>query len=398
MNLTSLYQVRGVISKYIKKFELVIKVGLKFIAFLVLFQLISGSEMYTGTGVFNSFWVHMVLALVATLLPSRTGVLIGMALTVYNIFQSSLIGAVIVGIMMLVLYIATVRMFPDQVYFLALIPVCIQWQLYLLVPLFAGLYVGVIAVVPVVMGILLWGLIQIIPAFMSLQMGESLDALPKMISDASAYGLDQITKNDQMVYLLIISAGIILLISLLKKLRLDYVRYIALGAGGVLGIICLIMGKVVASLPGNLVVVVLLGILSILAIAMLEFFNLSLNYKTAQNLDFEDEEYFYQVRLIPKISPVGKGHKEVKKITETEEELGKTRVGGWNMPKKEAAPKARPVRREAGAAPRSSRQENSQVKPLRRRPENPGPNPAVRKKAKDEEVADLFESWDNPRR
>lgn len=323
MNLSVLFQVRGIVSKYLKRFELYINVVLKFIAYLLLFRTMSSNDVFSGTGVFNSFMVQMVLALVATLLPNRCGVMIALAICVYNIFQSSLIGAVIVGAMMLVLYIAMARMFPDQAYFLVLIPICIQWKLYLLVPIFAGMYVGVTAIVPVVAGVLMWGLQQIIPAFMTLEMGESLDALPKMISDASTYGIDQITKNEQMVYLLIISVGIILVVSLLRKLRLDYVRYIALGAGGVLGLVCLIMGKVAGSLQGSLIVMILWGLATVLGIALLEFLNLTLHYKSAQDLEFEDEEYFYQVRAIPKINPVSKSQKQVKTINEVTEEIPK---------------------------------------------------------------------------
>ena len=321
MNLSTLFQVRGIVSKYLKRYELYINVVLKFAAYLLLFRIMSGNTAFSGEGVFNSFVVQLVLALVATLLPNRCGVMIALAICVYNIFLSSLIGSVIVGAMMLVLYIAMARMFPDQAYFLVLIPICIQWKLYLLVPIFAGMYVGVTAIVPVVAGVLMWGLQQIIPAFMTLEMGESLDVLPKMISDASTYGIDQIAKNEQMVYLLIISVGIILVVSLLRKLRLDYVRYIALGAGGVLGMVCLIMGKAVDSLQGSLIVMLLWGLLTILGIALLEFLNLTLHYKAAQDLEFEDEEYFYQVRAIPKINPVSKTKKQVKTINEVTEEI-----------------------------------------------------------------------------
>ncbi len=320
MNSTALFQVRGLISKYLKRYELYIKVVLKFLAYFVLFRTISGNAAFVGEGIFNSSMVQLVLALVSTLLPSRCGVMIALGICVYNIFQSSLIGALLMGSMMLVLYISMARMFPDQVYFLVLIPLCIEWNLHLLVPLFAGMYVGVVAVVPVVVGVLMWGLQQIIPAFMTLEMGESLDALPKMISDASTYGIDQITKNEQMVYLLIISSGIILLISLLRKLRLDYARYIALVAGGVLGLVCLVMGKTVGSLSGNTMVMILLSLLVIAGLALLEFLNLSLHYKSAQDLEFEDEDYFYQVRVIPKINPVSKSNTKIKKIHEAVEE------------------------------------------------------------------------------
>ncbi|MBQ7049607.1 MAG: hypothetical protein IJN87_03170, partial [Firmicutes bacterium] len=122
MNFSTLFQVRGIISKYIKRYELYIKVVLKFAAYLVLFRTMSDNAAFAGEGVFNSFMVQIVLALVSTLLPSRCGVLIALAICVYNIFQASLIGSVIMGAMMLVLYISMARMFPDQVYFLVLIP------------------------------------------------------------------------------------------------------------------------------------------------------------------------------------------------------------------------------------------------------------------------------------
>lgn len=402
MNLSSLYQIRGVISNYAKKYEMIFKIGLKYIAFFVLFRLVAGAEIFSGQGMFNSLPVHLILALVATLLPSRIGVLLTMALVIYNVFQSSLIGAVIVGGMMLVLYIAVSRMFPDQVYFLVLIPVCIQWNLYLLFPLFAGLYVGLIAVVPVVAGVLLWGLIRIIPAFMTLEIGESLDALPKMISDASTYGIDQITKNDQMVYLLIISTGIIILVSLLKKLKMDYVRYIALAAGGILGIVCLIMGTIVGSLPGNLIVSVLWGVLSMGGIALMEFMHLAVNYKAAQNLEFEDEEYYYQVRAIPKINPISKSKKEVKTITEVQkDDSNRTRMDEWT---KEPGANRRP-QTESGRRSKE-RAENPNVKPLRKRSEarvqmdgqsvqSQPKRAAARRQApvnrsKDDELEDLF--------
>ena len=427
MNLQTVYQIRGIISKYIKKFEVFIRVGLKFIAFLYLFRTISGAEIFAGEGIFNSFAVHAVLALVATLLPNRTGILIALALVVYNVFQASFIGAVLVGLLLLILYITVARTFPDQIYFLALVPLCINWNLYLFIPLFAGMYIGTAAIVPVVVGVLVWGMLQIIQPFMILQMSESLDALPKMISDASSYGLGQMAQNNQMVYLLVISAIIILVVSLVKKLRIDYVRYIALGSGCVLGIICLIIGALRHDIAEGLMGLIFLGLLSTIVLAVLEFFNLTLNYKAAQSLEFEDEEYYYQVRLVPKINPVSKQKKEVKTITKPEKEdtTGHTIVGGLQRrgEKKESDKKEpnrkqtnrketnrketnrretggqganrKPVQRKQPAGRPKGNKENQGVKALPRAPkkqvtEQPKQPTEAKKNTKEKDLADLF--------
>ena len=56
-------------------------------------------------------------------------------------------------------------------------------------------------------------------------------------------------------------------------------------------------------------------------LALLEFLNLSLHYKSAQDLEFEDEDYLYQVRAIPKINPVSKQKTKIKKIHEPAEKV-----------------------------------------------------------------------------
>ena len=53
---------------------------------------------------------------------------------------------------------------------------------------------------------------------------------------------------------------------------------------------------------------------SMLAVQVYQFFRLALNYASVENLQFEDEEYYYYVRAVPKIS-VAEPDKSVKKFS-----------------------------------------------------------------------------------
>ena len=152
-----LNKIRSILGRIMQRAELIIRLAVKFFGFLFLFRLIAGSEMFAGVagGLFNDTTVQMVMAFVATLLPNRCGVLIAMIMVVYNVFQSSLIGAALVFLMLLLLYVSSASLFPDETFLIVLVPVAIHFQWLLAVPLVCGMYMGVISAVPVVIGVLM---------------------------------------------------------------------------------------------------------------------------------------------------------------------------------------------------------------------------------------------------
>ena len=337
MNLGTVYQVRGIVAKLIKQYEFVLKILLKFAAYLLVFHLVSGYDGFTGKGIYNLLPVHMVLAMVAVLLPHRCGVLFSFVLAIINMTQVSLVGGIIGGAFLVILYITIARLFPDHVYMLLLVPLCINMKMYLLIPLFAGLFVGSISIVPIIGGTLLWGFIQVLPKFLEVEQA-ALDALPKMIADVVVYSLEQIFRNETLIFMVIVFSGVVLLVSLLNKISMNYIHYISLGIGTVMGMVCLIVGKIALGLDSGYAAIILLSILSLLFIGLLEFMHMALNYQAAQKVAFEDDDYYYYVRVIPKIN-MGKTRREIKKITGTDGKQDTVRASEWERPARSSGAK-----------------------------------------------------------
>ena len=354
-----LNRIRSIVSLIMQKSSLLLRLLIKFAAFFLLFKTISGFDYFTQSGLFNSTSIQLILAAAATFLPNRTGILIGLCIIVYNIYLTSVVGAIIVGLMLLLLYVITANLFPEYTYLLALVPVCIHFHIYLAVPLFAGLFIGAASLVPVVMGVLMYGVVQIIPAFLNLQMDGSLDEIPKLIADASSSGVSSIAGNDELKALIILSAAVLLLISLLKLLRFSYSRYVAIGVSSLFGILYMFLGISRGQIHSPAGTALLWSVLTIAALVFLEFMKVSANYKEARDLEFEDEDYIYQVHMIPKNAIFGS-----RQTVLTKEEA---EVKDVTKPKKNAAPESEAAPA-AAAASVPVRKQAPQGQPRRRKP------------------------------
>ena len=98
-----LNRIRSIIALIMQHSSLILRMLVKFAAFFLLFKTITQMSFFQQTGLFNSVTIQLILAAVATVLPNRTGILIALLIIIYNVYQTSVVGAVIVGLMLLLL-------------------------------------------------------------------------------------------------------------------------------------------------------------------------------------------------------------------------------------------------------------------------------------------------------
>lgn len=309
----TIYQIRGWICRFFMQYELIAKVILKFCSYLFIFRQIAGWEGFPSGGILNAFSVHMLLALLCVLLPARFVVFFSIGIIIYNIYQVSFWGSLMAAVLLLVLYIMIARLCPDEAFLMILLPLAMKWNLFMVIPLFAGLYMGVFSIIPIVGGVVLWGFMRILPAFLKFNV-TAIDQLPKAASDTMAYIVDQLVKNENLIFMMIVCSGVVLVVYLLNKISMNYMRYISLIIGTLVGIICFIVGKVVGMTDLGIFAALLVPVLSLAILIIIEFFHMALNYQMSQRLAFADDEYYYYVRAIPKILGI-RGKTEVKTIT-----------------------------------------------------------------------------------
>ena len=105
----------------------------------------------------------------------------------------------------------------------------------------------------------------------------------------------------------------VFLVCCIRRLSVDYAWTIAAFAGAVSNIIILLVGDLIFETNISLAGVILGSIVALLLSIALQFFVFHVDYNRTEKVQFEDDEYYYYVKAVPKVT-VTRPEKKVKKI------------------------------------------------------------------------------------
>jgi len=105
-----------------------------------------------------------------------------------------------------------------------------------------------------------------------------------------------------------------LVVYCIRRQSVNHAWRIALFAGSMVEMVILLVGYILLGLPGKIQWVIIGTLVSLLISLILEFFFYNLDYSRIERVQFEDDEYYYFVKAVPKVF-VAKKDKKVKQIT-----------------------------------------------------------------------------------
>ena len=94
---------------------------------------------------------------------------------------------------------------------------------------------------------------------------------------------------------------------------MDYAWQIAIAAGAIADVIIMLIGDYVLGVSVSLVTLVIGVVVSALIAFLVQFFVFSLDYTRTERVQFEDDEYYYYVKAVPK-KTIAVKDKSVKRI------------------------------------------------------------------------------------
>ena len=177
------------------------------------------------------------------------------------------------------------------------------------------IFAGASGIVPVAFGVVIY------------QFGLYVEEIKNVLATASeedafiayTYLIDTVLKDKQMLLEIIVYAVVILISFVVYKLPVDYIWYIAIGVAGVLNIIAFMICGMMLDVEvntGNVIAGTILGVLLALIVQLCKSM---VDYSRKETVQFEDDEYYYYVKAIPKYNVSAK-KKNVVKINEQVEE------------------------------------------------------------------------------
>ncbi len=343
--MTQLLVIREQLKKICGKYEVyLVPVG-KFLTALITFLFINGNIGYMEK--VAKFPIALILALLCSFLPLNFIIICSAFLSLVHVYALSMECALILGIIYLLMFLLYFRFSPKDTFVVILTPICCMLQIPYAIPLSLGLVGTPASVVSVSCGVVVYHILRYIK--------ESANALSALDADGMMakfkYLIDGIVGNKEMFVMVIAFAVTVILVYVIRRMNIDYAWTIAIIVGGLADILILLIGDLMYTTNIPIIGVILGSVLAFGVVKVLQFFVFNVDYARTERVQFEDDEYYYFVKAVPKITistPEVKVKKVSGKSTEKEEasERSRERV-------------ARTVREQAGSAQQRSSAANA---------------------------------------
>lgn len=293
--MADLLELKEKLKNIYRKYDIYLYPLFKFILAVCVFSLINGNIGYMER--LDSLPVVLVASLLCAILPVNATILLGGVVVLLHLYALALEVAVVGGILFLLIALLYFRFAPKDGVFVLLMPVCLHFNLGSVMPISAGLMGKAYSVVSVMSGTVVWYFLDGIKQNASALSGNKEDA---MISKFTA-ALNQLIGNKEMYLVLCTFTFVTVLVMFLRRMSIDHAWTVAIVIGALANFIILFAGYIMIGISEKMAPLVVGSLLSAAVAFVLEFFFFNLDYSRTERVQFEDDEYYYYVKAVPKM-------------------------------------------------------------------------------------------------
>lgn len=306
--MSGLIQARDAIRNFLRKYDEIFTPLFRFIAAWFMFWSIN--KLYGYSDLFERGIVTFLLSVICALVSGAMAVLIGCMVIVFNCFFVSKAIGVIAVLLFIIIYCMYMRMFPDCAWILFFVPIMYIFKMTYAIPLIVAIFAGASGMVPAAIGVFLYRFALSIKDVNSMLVA----AEKKEDVDVYSYLIDNVLKNKEILMVAIVFAIVILITFFIYKLPFDYSWYVAIGLGGIVNVLAFMIVGVMLEMEVPFGSVVFGSFIGILVTVAVQVCKRLVDYSRKEVVQFEDDEYYYYVKAIPKYG-VSEKKKKVNKIT-----------------------------------------------------------------------------------
>jgi hypothetical protein len=248
---------------------------------------------------FASKTIVLLLSAICAVTPGGVLVFLAMVLMLVHVFHASILLAALLFLMFVVLYGLLMRFAPEEALAAVAVPVLAKYNLHYCVPMVLGCIATPLSMLPCACGVIIWYLISIVKNFSGVQVNiKNLDEVISLFTGV----VDAFLANKQMLITIAVFALVITAIFIIRRFSFDFAFVVSIGAG----VLVNILGFLVAVLHFNVSInagkLILMSLISGVIAVVLEFFKRVLDYTAIERVQFEDDDYYYYVKAVPKVN------------------------------------------------------------------------------------------------
>ncbi len=303
----NLLEIRNNIIKVYNKIEFIALPILKFMLAFMALSIVSGKMGYMYQ--LDNLGLVLILSLMCSFLPNGFIIFFAVVLSVAHIYALSLEVAIVALAVYLILFLVFFRFCAGHSTTLLFTAILAAMNLPYIIPIAVGLFATPNAIFAVICGLIGYQMLNTVVknALVIHAMGEEeVTAKIRLI-------VDNLLNNKELLVMMIAFAFTIIVVYLVRRLSINYSWTIAMVAGVIINLVLLLVGDLMYGTNMSFGGAFLGSLLALIVGKVIEFFRFSIDYSRIENVQFEDDEYYYYVKAIPKMT-VAAPEKTVKKI------------------------------------------------------------------------------------
>ena len=306
--MTTLLVAKQILITLYSKYEVYITPVLKFVLAFVSLLFINSHVGYMDS--IDRMTVVLIVALMCSFMPMNFIIVMSALFVLLHLYSFSMECALVVGAGFLLMFLLYLRFSPKDTLVVVLMPICFLLKIPYVIPLAMGLIGTPASAVSVACGVIAYYMIHYV--------AQNVSVIAAMADDEETaakfrFVIDGILKNREMVVTIAAFGITIIMVYLIRRLSIDYAWTIAMVAGVVVDIMVLLVGDLMFDTNVSLFGVIFGNIIAFLLAVVLQFFAFNVDYSRTEKVQFEDDEYYYYVKAVPKVV-VSRPEKKVKQI------------------------------------------------------------------------------------
>ena len=306
--MTSLLELKQYIKRFYIKNETYITYIWKFLLALITIAVINNKLGYMQA--LNNIAIVLMASLLCAILPANFIVFMGAMFILGHLYSMGIECALIAGAVFVLMFLLYFRFSPKDTLAVLLTPIFFFMHIPYVMPLVMGLLGLPTSVVSVSFGLVISYMLNYFASATSIaKIGTDVEETSNQFQQV----LSGIVGDKAMLVMIGAFAVTIIIVYVIRRASIDHSWRIAIAAGSVSLIACMLIGSLVCNTEISLFGVIVGTVIAAALMLVVEFFAFNVDYNRTEKVQFEDDEYYYYVKAVPKIT-VSTPERRVKRI------------------------------------------------------------------------------------
>ena len=294
--MATILELREKLVRFYGKNEVYLIPVIKFCVAMATFVMINRNIGYMKS--ISTTPIALILSLLCSVLPINSMILLASVVILADLYALSMEVCIVALLLFLLIYFVYFRFAPKNGYDVLLTPIAFRLGIPYIAPVGMGLLRSVYSVFSFICGTVVYYFLHGVK-----QNATVLSDTADVSSEASSkivVALNQLLGNKEMFLVLGVMTATLIIVYIIRRMSIEHAWIIAIISGILFESIGLIAGYMLLGISGKTVGVLVGSVVSGVIAFVIQFLFFNLDYSRTERLQFEDDEYYYYVKAVPK--------------------------------------------------------------------------------------------------